>query len=49
VTWSTGRDLILQPPQNDGPVNALTKIYVEVDGKQFADWTRELTYTEITK
>jgi transglutaminase-like putative cysteine protease len=49
VTWSTGRDLILQPPQNDGPVNALTKIYVEVDGKQSADWTREFTYTEITK
>jgi hypothetical protein len=44
-----GRDLILQPPQNDGPVNALTKIYVEVDGKQSADWTRELTYAEITK
>jgi len=46
VTWSTGRDLILQPPQNDGPVNALTKIYVEIDGKQSADWTREFTYTE---
>jgi transglutaminase-like putative cysteine protease len=49
VTWSTGRDLILQPPQNDGPVNALTKIYVEVDGKQSADWTREFTYAEIKK
>jgi len=49
VTWSTGRDLILQPPQNDGPVNALTKIYVEVDGKQSADWTREFTYAESTK
>ncbi len=49
VTWSMGRDLILQPPQNDGPVNALTKIYVEVDGKQSADWTREFTYAEITK
>ena len=49
VTWSTGRDLILQPPQNDGPLNALTKIYVEVDGKQSADWTREFTYSEIVK
>jgi transglutaminase-like putative cysteine protease len=49
VTWSAGRDLILQPPQNDGPVNALTKIYVEVDGKQSADWTREFTYTEVAK
>src|ERR1700684_2109176 len=49
VTWSMGRDLIMQPPQNDGPVNALTKIYVEVDGKQSADWTREFTYAEIRK
>ena len=48
MTWSTGRDLILQPPENEGPVNA-TKIYVEVDGKQSADWTREFTYTEVTK
>ena len=49
VMWSSGRDLIMQPPQSDGPVNALTKIYVEVDGKQSTDWTRELTYTEVTK
>jgi transglutaminase-like putative cysteine protease len=49
VTWSMGRDLIMQPPQEDGPVNALTKIYVEIDGKQANDWTRELTYTEQTK
>lgn len=49
VTWSMGRDLIMQPPQNDGPVNALAKIYVEVDGKQSADWTREFTYSEVTK
>jgi transglutaminase-like putative cysteine protease len=49
VTWSMGRDLIMQPPQNDGPVNALVKIYVEVDGKQSTDWTRVFSYTEITK
>src|SRR5271163_2861000 len=49
VTWSMGRDLILQPPQNDGPVNALAKIYVEIDGKQSADWTREFTYSEVSK
>ncbi|MGA2420276.1 MAG: transglutaminase domain-containing protein [Candidatus Acidiferrum sp.] len=49
VTWSMGRDLILQPPQNDGPVNALTKIYVEIDGKQSTDWTREFTYTEVQR
>jgi transglutaminase-like putative cysteine protease len=49
VTWSTGRDLIMQPPQYDGPVNALVKIYVEVDGKQSTDWTRQFTYSEVTK
>ncbi|HZW95848.1 MAG TPA: transglutaminase-like domain-containing protein [Candidatus Eremiobacteraceae bacterium] len=49
VTWSMGRDLIMQPPQEDGPVNALAKIYVEIDGKQANDRTRELTYAEETK
>ena len=49
VTWSMGRDLIMQPPQEDGPVNALAKMYVEIDGKQSADWTRELTYAEAAK
>lgn len=47
VVWSVGRDLMMQPPQEDGPVNSLAKMYVEVDGKQFTDWTRELTYAEI--
>jgi transglutaminase-like putative cysteine protease len=49
VTWSSGRDLIMQPPQDDGPVNALVKIYVEVDGKQSTDWTRQFTYSEVSK
>ena len=49
VTWSMGRDLIMQPPQEDGPVNALAKMYVEIDGKQSTDWTRELTYAEATR
>jgi transglutaminase-like putative cysteine protease len=48
VTWSTGRDLMMQPPQDDGPVNSLPKIYVEVDGKQSTDWTREFTYKELS-
>lgn len=46
VTWCMGRDLILQPPQNDGPVNTLRKICVEIDGKQSTDWRREFTHTE---
>ena len=46
---SIGRDLILQPPQESGPVNALTKAHVEVDGKAHADWTREFSYREIVR
>jgi transglutaminase-like putative cysteine protease len=49
VVWSMGRDLIMQPPQDDGPVNSLAKMYVEVDGKQFSDWTRQFTYKELEK
>ena len=30
-------------------MNALAKAYVEVDGKQSSDWTRELTYKEIAQ
>jgi transglutaminase-like putative cysteine protease len=47
VVWSVGRDLLLQPPQDEGPVNALAKAYVEIDGKQTTDWTRKLSYKEL--
>lgn len=33
VTWSRGRDLVLSPRNAAGPVNALPKAHVEVDGK----------------
>jgi transglutaminase-like putative cysteine protease len=49
VTWSRGRDLTLSPKQDAGPVNALAKAYVEVDGKAAAEkevWTRKLTFRE---
>jgi hypothetical protein len=49
VTWSRGRDLILSPRQDGGPVNAIAKAYVEVDGHSIADgsgWTRKLTFVE---
>ena len=51
VTWSTGRDLILEPKQQGEPVNAMIKAYVEVDGLPLAEnketgWARKLTYTE---
>lgn len=48
VVWSVGRDLMMQPPQDDGPVNSLPKVYVEVNGKQYTDWTREFTYKALT-
>lgn len=50
VVWSRGRDLILSPRQDGGPVNALPKAYVEIDGQVAAEgkaWTRKLTYREI--
>jgi transglutaminase-like putative cysteine protease len=47
VVWSMGRDLIMQPPQDEGPINSLPKIYVEIDGKQSGDWTRQFTYKEL--
>jgi len=28
-------------------VNALHKMYVEVDGKQYTEWTRHFTYKEL--
>lgn len=49
VVWSMGRDLTMQPPQEAGPVNALAKVYVEVDGKESPEWTRQLTYTQTSQ
>lgn len=45
VTWSYGRDLELSPRQEGGPVNAMHKVYVEIDGKPHTTWERKLTYT----
>ncbi len=47
VSWHVGRDLQLDPAQVGGPVNALPKAHVEVDGAVFSDWTRTLTYEEL--
>ena len=48
VTFNRGRDLELQPAPAAGPVNAMPKGHVEVDGAVHADWTRKLTFTETT-
>lgn len=50
VVWSSGRDLTLTPPQEAGPVNALPKAYVEIDGRvhpETAGWTRKFTYRQV--
>jgi transglutaminase-like putative cysteine protease len=47
VTWSMGRDLMLEPPQQAGPVNAVAKGYVEIDGKEFATFERKMTFREL--
>jgi transglutaminase-like putative cysteine protease len=47
VTWNRGRDLTLAPAAADGPVNAMPKGHVEVDGKEWAKWTRKCTFREV--
>lgn len=50
VTWNVGRDLVLEPAPAQGPVNALPKALIEVDGVVLAEkagWTRKLTFTEV--
>jgi transglutaminase-like putative cysteine protease len=53
VTFSRGRDLTMSPKQDAGPVNALAKAYIEIDGKATGEktgdtvnWSRKLTFTE---
>lgn len=51
MVWTIGRDLMLRPSQDGGPVNALPKAYIEIDGKEHPEgtgWKRLLTYRERT-
>jgi transglutaminase-like putative cysteine protease len=49
ITFSRGRDLILEPRQSGAPLNALPKAYIEVDGEALdGGWVRKLTYRERT-
>ncbi len=50
VTWHVGRDLVPDPAPASGPINALPKAVVEVDGKPLPEktgWTRKLTFVEV--
>lgn len=49
MAWSMGRDLIMQPPEDDGPVNDMVEMYAEVDGKAYTDWTRKFTYKQLSQ
>jgi transglutaminase-like putative cysteine protease len=42
VTWARGRDHVLEGAS--GPINAMPKAHVEIDGQPSAEWTRKLTY-----
>jgi len=50
MTWSRGRDLILQPRQSGGPLNSLFEAHVEVNGQapptSGQGWVRKVTYKE---
>jgi transglutaminase-like putative cysteine protease len=44
---TTGRDIVLSPPQKDGPLNFFIYPYVEVDGKTFAETKIRLDYRDL--
>lgn len=47
VTFTTGRDLELDPPNAAGPVNYLVYPYAEIDGKQHKSFRKEFRYKDI--
>jgi hypothetical protein len=42
-----GHDLLLEPRQAAGPVNANPKGYVEIDGAESAKFERKMTFREV--
>jgi transglutaminase-like putative cysteine protease len=49
VTFTTGRDLVLEPKQSGKPVNFLISPYVEVDGKEYdeAKIEKKVSYKDV--
>jgi transglutaminase-like putative cysteine protease len=47
VQFSAGRDLILQPKQDGGPLNYFIYPYVEVDGKPFEGVEKKFSFREV--
>jgi transglutaminase-like putative cysteine protease len=47
VTFTTGRDLVLDPAPKAGPVNFLIYPYVEVDGKPHSKFVKRFRYEDV--
>lgn len=47
VLFNEGRDLDLSPKQEGGRINLVIGAYVEVDGKAYTEWSRNMKFTEI--
>ena len=47
VQFSTGRDLVLDPPQSGEPLNYFVYPYVEVDGKKHEDVTTRFSFADV--
>lgn len=47
VTLSTGRDLVLEPPQTGDPLNFLVNPYAEVDGKTLESTSKKWSYRDL--
>ena len=48
VQFTTGRDLVLEPEQQGGPVNFLIYPYVEIDGSIDVELSKRFRFEEIT-
>ncbi|MEX2188988.1 MAG: transglutaminase domain-containing protein [Pirellulales bacterium] len=47
VTFTTGRDLVLDPAPKAGPVNFLVYPYVEIDGKPHTKFAKRFRYEDV--
>lgn len=47
LTWTLGRDLTREPVPPSGPVNAVAKGHLEVDGRECTAWKRNMTLHEL--
>ena len=47
VVYTVGRDLVLPPGQQNGPINFFIYPYVEVDGKKWPHIDRRFSYSDL--